>query len=224
VTATLATPGSSSTAHDPPQAAYRHVALSGYRFPGYGDASLMGLRRNDMRRALSLPVLAAVLPILALVALPASAQNNNRVPVPLGSKDPPPVGPTPPVLVVEPVAMMIATFDMDGDGKVTRDEMHKGVAKSFAAIDTGNTGKLGYIAFADWAERWLGNATALPGPFEVDTDGDNQITLAELQARFDAIFTRLDVNKDNVLVRAELLTIRADVNRGYDRRDKRGTP
>ncbi len=179
-----------------------------------------------MRRALSLPVLAAasLAVALALVAPPAAAQNNNRVPVPLGSKGPPPVGPTPPVLVVEPVAMMIATFDADGDGKVTRDEMHKGVAKSFAAIDTGNTGKLGYIAFADWAERWLGNATALPGPFEVDSDGDNQITLAELQARFDAVFTRLDVNKDNVLVRAELLTIRPDVIRGYDRRGRPNVP
>ena len=170
-----------------------------------------------MRRALLLPILA--------VASAAAAQTTDRVPVPLGSKGPPPAEATPPVLVVEPVAMMIATFDADGDGKVSRDEMHKGVAKSFAAIDTGNTGKMGYIAFADWAEKWLGNQTALPSPFEVDLDGDNQITLAELETRFDAIFTRLDKNNDGVLVRAELLTIRADVNRGFDgRRGKKGAP
>ena len=150
---------------------------------------------------------------LALIAAPALAQD--RVPIPLGSgKGPGPVGPTPPSLVVEPVAMMIATCDADGDGRVSRDEMHRGLAKSFAAIDTGNTGKLGYIAFADWAERWLGDRTALPSPFETDADGDNKITLAELDAKFDAIFARLDKDKDGFLTRAELLTIRADLNRG----------
>lgn len=160
---------------------------------------------------------------VALIAMPAAAQDaGGRVPVPLGSgKGPGPVGPTPPSLVVEPVAMMIATCDADGDGRVSRDEMHRGLAKSFAAIDTGNSGKLGYIAFADWAERWLGDRTALPSPFETDADGDNKITLAELDAKFDAIFTRLDINKDGFLTRAELLTIRANIAPDFERR-KRG--
>ena len=67
------------------------------------------------------------------------------------------------------------------------------------------------------------NVNAPTRPFEVDTDSDNQITLAELQTKFDTIFTRLDKNNDGVLVRSELLTIRADVNRGFDpRRGKKG--
>ena len=161
---------------------------------------------------------------LSIVAPPAAAQTANRVPVPLGSKNtPPPNSATPPSLVVEPVAMMLATFDADFDGKVTRAEMTRGVARSFAAIDTANTGKLGYIAFADWAEKWLGDRNALPSPFETDADGDNQITLPELQAKFDAIFARLDKDKDGALTRAELLTIRADLNRGPDRRGKKGS-
>src|SRR4051794_30472908 len=85
--------------------------------------------------------------VSALLAIglspPAGAQNDNRVPVPLGSKKGGPVSiAAPPILVVEPVAMMLAAFDTDGDGRVTRDEMRKGVAKSFDAIDTGHTGKL----------------------------------------------------------------------------------
>jgi len=151
--------------------------------------------------------------LLAFAVLtPAIAMaQSDRVPIPLGSaKGPPAPQAVPPVLVVEPVAMMIATFDADGDGRVTREEMRRGVAKSFAAIDTGNTGALGYIGFADWAQKWLGDANALPGALETDADGDNKITLAELQAKFDAIFTRLDKDKDGVLTRAELLTIRAN--------------
>lgn len=160
---------------------------------------------------------------LAVIAVPAAAQTNERVPIPLGTKRPPPAGPVAPSLVVEPVAMMIAAYDADGDGRVSRDEMHRGLAKSFAAIDTGKTGALGYIAFADWAERWLGDRTALPSPFETDADGDNKITLAELDAKFDQIFARLDKDKDGVLTRAELLTIRAVINPGYEKRRK-GAP
>lgn len=161
--------------------------------------------------------------VLALIALPAAAQTDGRVSIPTGGKGPPPIGPTPPSLVVEPVAMLIATCDADGDGRTSRDELHRCLARSFATIDTGNSGKLGYIAFADWAERYLGDRTALPSPFETDADGDNKITLAELDAKFDQIFARLDVNKDGFLTRAELLTIRAVINPGYEKR-KKGKP
>ena len=159
----------------------------------------------------------------ALIAVPAAAQTNAPVPIPLGSKNPGPVGPTPPSLVVEPVAMMIAACDADGDARTSRDELHRCLAKSFGAIDTGNAGKIGYIAFADWAEKWLGDRTALPSPFEVDADGDNKITLAELDAKFDQIFARLDKDKDGVLTRTELLTIRAVINPGFEKRRK-GAP
>jgi hypothetical protein len=111
-------------------------------------------------------------------------------------------------MVVEPVAMMIATFDADGDGEVLRSEMELGVRHSFEAIDTRRAGALGYIQFADWAEKWLGDRNALPSPFDVDTDGDNRITLVELQAHFAKLFSRFDANRDGAISRAEALTIR----------------
>ncbi|HEX4694338.1 EF-hand domain-containing protein [Sphingomonas sp.] len=160
---------------------------------------------------------------LFALAMAAPALAQDRVPIPLGSKGPPPVGPTPPSLVVEPAAMMIAACDSNGDARVTRDEMHRCLAHSFAAIDTGNSGKLGYIAFADWAQMWLGDRTALPSPFDTDADGDNRITLAELTAKFDDMFARLDKDKDGVLTRAELLTIRANIAPDFERRH-RGKP
>lgn len=94
---------------------------------------------------------------------------------------PPGPGQPPATMMVEPAAMMIAACDLDGDGRTTAAELHTCVERSFAAIDSGHKGSLGYIEFADWAERWLGDRNALPSPFEVDTDGDNRITLAELQ-------------------------------------------
>ena len=127
-------------------------------------------------------------------------------------------------MVVEPVAMLLATFDTDGDGRTTRAEMQAGVRRTFAAIDTGHTGKLGYIAFADWADRWLGDRNALPSPFEVDTDGDNQITEAELEAQLGRTFDRLDRNHDGALTRAELLTIRAQTGERGPGRGRRGRP
>lgn len=135
---------------------------------------------------------------------------------------PPPPGQPHFTLVAEPVAMMIATFDDDHDGKVTRDELRKGVERSFFAIDTAHSGSMGYIGFADWAKLWLGDATALPSPFEVDANGDNRITLDELQATFARTFARFDKDKDGVLTRAELLTIRADAGRSFGTDDRRG--
>jgi Ca2+-binding EF-hand superfamily protein len=112
-------------------------------------------------------------------------------------------------MAYEPAAMLIATFDADSDARVTRNELETGVRRSFAAFDFAAAGSLGFIAFADWAERFLGDRNALPSPFEIDRDGDDRISLAELQAKLTEFFNRYDRDKDGVVTRAELLTIRA---------------
>jgi hypothetical protein len=137
---------------------------------------------------------------MALLPLPALAQ------VPAGQQ---PGGPRQPnaLMTVEPVGMMIAAFDSDGDGRVTRAEFDAGVRHSFDTIAAGRDA-IGYLAFSDWAERWLGHRAALPSPFEVDVNGDNRITLDELQDRFALFFTRFDADKDGAITRAELVTVR----------------
>lgn len=115
---------------------------------------------------------------------------------------------TPATLVAEPAAMLIATFDADGDTLVDRAELEEGVRKSFAAFDTAKTGRLRYITFADWAGRYLGDRNALPSPFETDRDNDDQITLDELQDQFSRLFARYDRDGSHSVSRAELLTYR----------------
>ncbi len=129
--------------------------------------------------------------------------------------------PEPPAtMVAAPVAMAIAGFDADGDGRTSRAELTAGVARSFASVDTAHAGKLRYLDYADWALRYLGDRNALPSPFEVDTDGDNAVSLAELQAAFAGAFGRLDTDRDGYVSRAELLTIRE--GRGPEEPMRRG--
>ncbi len=165
--------------------------------------------------------------ILLLAALPATAQMRggggrgrggqaSNQPAP----DQRPAGAERATIYVEPVGVTIAAFDIDGDGKTTRAELTAGVERSFRAIDTGGRGRLGYIEYSDWAERFLGDRNALPSPFAVDRDGDNVITLAELQTAITHEFDRFDANHDGAVTRAELLTIR-DVPGGGERRGGR---
>lgn len=165
-----------------------------------------------------------ILLFAACVATPAFAQD--RVAIPTGSGvTNSPIGQSTTAqpaatVMAEPVAMMIAAFDRDGDARVSRAEFDAGLRHSFDSVDTRKAGSLGYIAFSDWSERWLGDRNTLPSPFETDRDGDNRITWDELDARFALLFTRFDTNKDGSLARSELLTLRPQM---FDR-DRRGRP
>ena len=149
-------------------------------------------------------------PLFAFLAAAAAVPPQDA---PIIVKAPLPSTPqTPATMVVEPVAMLIATFDGAGteerDALVDRSEMLTGVRASFEAIDTDKAGKLRYIAFADWAERFLGDRNALPSPFEVDADQDDFVSLEELQDHFSRLFARYDRDGSKTISRAELLTYR----------------
>lgn len=148
-------------------------------------------------------VLAGVLALVS-VAGDASAQT----PPAVVATPPAPAQPTA-TIVAEPAAVFIAACDQDADGRTTRAELTACVTRSFARIDTGNSGSLGYIGYADWALLWLGDRNALPSPFGVDANQDNRITPDELQAEFTRLFDRYDRDRDGVVTRAEVLSIRS---------------
>lgn len=146
--------------------------------------------------------------LLAACTFPfhAFAQDRAAPPTPIA-----PGAPTPQpqaTVIAEPVALLIAGFDADGDARVTRVEFDTGLKRSFDSADAAHAGSLGYIAYSDWSLRWMGDRNTLPSPFELDRDGDNRISWAEFQARFDAIYARFDRNKDGAIERSELVTIR----------------
>ncbi|MGI4731244.1 MAG: EF-hand domain-containing protein [Janthinobacterium lividum] len=154
----------------------------------------------------------AILAAVVLLSSPAIAQRGQRGGgAPSGdtpaARPQPPAGSERATIMAEPVGMLIAGFDTDGDGRTSRAELAAGVTRTFRSIDTADTGRLGYIEFADWAERWLGDRNALPSPFTVDTNADNVITPDELQAAIAHIYDRFDQKKDGMVTRAELLTI-----------------
>lgn len=145
-----------------------------------------------------------ILPVLLLLAAPPQ----DSAP-PIVVKAPLPGTPqTPATMVVEPAAMMIAACDADGDAMVDRGELIACVRHAFETIDTEKRGAIRYIQYSDWAKKWLGDANALPSPFEIDRDNDDQITLEELQDQFSRLFARYDTDKDHLVSRAELLTFR----------------
>ena len=153
------------------------------------------------------------MPLLLLLALQA-AQPQMQSPPPRASGDDivvlspsKPSPQTPATIVVEPVAMMIAGLDADGDGVTTRTEMETGVRRSFEAI-AGSAPGIRYLAFADWALRYLGDRNALPSPFDVDRGGDGQVTLDELQSQFSRLYSRFNTDGTEGITRAELLTFR----------------
>lgn len=108
----------------------------------------------------------------------------------------------------EPLGLAVASFDADRNGATSFAEYDEALARTFAAADRNADGALGYIEYSGWAETWLGSQTALPGPFAVDTDGDNRLSREEFTAEFRRQFARLDADNNGAVSHAELLTLR----------------
>jgi hypothetical protein len=119
--------------------------------------------------------------------------------------------PTGPTIVAEPVALYLAAADRDRDGRTTLAEMRQGLVETTSADPPWANGadySVGYIVYSDWALRWLGDRNAIPTPLEIDRNGDNRVSFDEFRDRMEAIFTRLDTDKNGALTRAELLSVR----------------
>ena len=152
-------------------------------------------------------ILSLTLALLAASTQPPQPVSTRDLAIPPGQA---PAGTTPVPIseVAEPLALAIASFDQDHDGRTSRAELEAAAARSVDAADTNRDGALGYIEYSGWATTWLGSQSALPGPFAIDADGDNRITRQEFLAELGRQFERLDADHDGAISHAELLTVR----------------
>lgn len=123
--------------------------------------------------------------------------------------------------IAEPIGLAVAAFDTNHDGLTSRAEMEAALVATFTAADTNGDGALGYIEYSNWATTWLGSATALPGPYQIDINGDDRLSRDEFMEAFRRSFAALDRNGDGSISHAELLTVRNPVRAPLpERRDQ----
>jgi Ca2+-binding EF-hand superfamily protein len=120
-----------------------------------------------------------------------------------------------------PAAVMLAGLDTNQDQKIDRKELEAGADRAFESADADHNGAVTIGELADWARRWLGDAYALPGHFQFDTDQNDRISRAEFHTTFERLFAQFDQNKDGVIERSELLTMTLP---GFGRRPRQGGP
>lgn len=130
--------------------------------------------------------LTAAATALAIIAIPALAQQGGQRPNP----------------------------DSNGDGVVTRAEVDADVAKRFARLDVNKDGKVDK-ADREAAKAAREAARAARGRegrsrlMRADADGDGAITLTEMRAAAGRMFDRADADKDGKLTEAERQALRA---------------
>jgi hypothetical protein len=86
------------------------------------------------------------------------------------------------VRIVRPGALLIASFDRDGDGLVTAAELSDGAGRSFAFADRNSDGVLGGFEQSDWAAAVGAAEDVLSNPMLFDTDLDRSVTREEFLA------------------------------------------
>lgn len=114
-------------------------------------------------------------------ALPAAAQDVDRIDRIPGSGPPAGAGPRGPdgVKVVAPGALIFASFDRDANGRITLAEIEAGAATAFAAADRNGDGLITGFEQTDWAAS-VGSATdVIANAMTFDIDLDHSVTKAE---------------------------------------------
>lgn len=99
---------------------------------------------------------------------------------------------------------MFETFDRNGDGKITQDEVRSFREERLKAYDANGDGVLD---LAEYGRLWLdAMRERMVRRFQMhDRDGDGKITREEFVRPGEAMFWRLDRNGDGVITREEVM-------------------
>lgn len=104
-------------------------------------------------------------------------------------------------------AMMLVSFDTDGDLSVTTAEVDAGLAREFTRADASLDGQLQPNEFQNWSNIVLGGAQMGPYRLDFDRNVDNVISRDEFDAEIRARVTTYDSDENGALSRSEFIRL-----------------
>lgn len=104
-------------------------------------------------------------------------------------------------------ALMLVSFDGDGDLSVSTAEVEAGVAREFTRADANSDGQLQPIEFQNWANTVLGGGQMGPYRLDFDRNVDNAITREEFGNEIQARATEYDSDQSGGVSRPEFVRL-----------------
>lgn len=104
-------------------------------------------------------------------------------------------------------ALMLVSFDTNGDLNVTREEAEAGFAREWTRADADANGSLSPIEFSNWSNAVLGGSQIGPYRLDFDRNVDNVITREEFDSELRARFSQYDSDENGSLSRAEFVRL-----------------
>ncbi len=104
-------------------------------------------------------------------------------------------------------ALMLVSFDTNGDLSVSRDEAEAGFAREFTRADADGNGSLSPIEFSSWSNLVLGGSQIGPYRLDFDRNVDNVITREEYDTELRARFSQYDSDENGALSRTEFVRL-----------------
>jgi hypothetical protein len=167
--------------------------------------------------------------ILALAAaFPASAQDVDRIAgkVTPGGGFKPPEG----VRIVNPGALVFASFDRNFDGHITADEIQAGAEAVFAIADKNQDGSITGFEQSDWAAIMGSGGDVLANTMTFDIDLDRAVTKEEFVTGMKRLASQIqpsgDLTFNDLIQPLDRLKEQAnnDGGPGFGRITPRGSP
>ena len=104
-------------------------------------------------------------------------------------------------------ALLLVSFDADGDLNTTMAEVETGLSREFARADVNADGALTPIEFQNWANVALGGGQMGPYRLDFDRNVDNSITREEFDAELRARARDYDQDQNDAVSRTEMVRL-----------------